>query len=309
MIILGAPPTKGISLSGDLISLGRPGAIKPKPIDLMSPTLDSRVTYIGPAHSYMGSDGKLATSAVNQWPLEYVNGVAVGRHEPEPAATNLFGSVTLENMTSLPGSDGFTEYRESGSGTVFHRTQFRTSGALSGNITYSLMLKHRRRTNLAFRAGFSGNTFQNIGINNRQVGYVGSGYRSASTTIVSDETFIFRAAFPYFGANNGLLTSPTSVTDDSVPTGIADTAAGFSAAYPQVEAGTLATSPIISAAGGSAGRAASSVAIATEGHTSVALHFSDGTSVKYRTSGDTFTLPLASKNWGERFITRIEYED
>ncbi|WP_333617277.1 hypothetical protein [Mixta calida] len=275
-------------------------------IDLTTTQLDSRLTYTGPAHSYLGSDGKLSTSAENEWPIEYVNGVAVGRHEPEPAATNLFGSIMLENMTSLPGSDGFTEYRESGSGSVFHRTQFRTSGALSGNITYSLMLMHRGRNNLAFRAGFLGNTFQNIGINNRQVGYVGSGYVSASTTIVSDEAFIFRAAFPYFGANNGLLTSPTSVTDDSVPVVIADTAAGFSAAYPQIEAGTLATSPIISAAGAQGKRAASSVTVQTAGFSSLLIHFSDGTSDTHQITGDTFKLPPATNNWGERYIQRIE---
>ena len=70
----------------------------------------------------MGVDGKILISTANKWPLEYVNGVVAGRHEPEPAATNLFGSIMLENMTSLPGYNGFTEYRESGSGTVFHRT-------------------------------------------------------------------------------------------------------------------------------------------------------------------------------------------
>lgn|GEM_PF-933160 len=275
-------------------------------INLTSSSVDPRVKYTGPAHAYLSSSGLIATSAENEWPLEYVNGVAIGRHEPEPAATNLYGSITLENMTSLPGSDGFTEYRESGSGSVFHRTQFRTSGALSGNITYSLMLMHRGRNNLAFRAGFLGNTFQNIGINNRQIGYVGSGYLSASTKIVSDEAFIFRAAFPYFGANNGLLTSATSVTDDSVPTGIADTSAGFSAAYPQAETGTLATSPIISAAGAQGTRSASSVTVNTNNISSLKVVYSDGTSDTYQTTGNSFSLPAASKNWAERYIQRIE---
>lgn len=281
-----------------------------KAIDLLATTLDSRVTYSGPSHSYIGADGKLKQSAVNEWPLEYKNGVPVGRHEPEPAATNLFGSIMLENMTSLPGSDGFTEYRESGSGSVFHRTQFRTSGALSGNITYSLMLMHRGRTNLAFRAGFSGNTFQNIGINNRQVGYVGSGYVSASTTIVSDEAFIFRAAFPYFGANNGLLTSPTSVTDDSVPVVIADTAAGFSAAYPQIEAGLLATSPIISAAGVQGKRAASSVSVKRDGKaSSVTVIFNTGEKLTIPfNNAESVSVPVSSLDWGTRFMTRIQYE-
>ncbi|AUY25503.1 hypothetical protein [Mixta calida] len=304
--VIGANLFNGI-WTPEVITVGRVKAAQQNVvIDLTASQLDSRLAYSGPTHSYMGADGKLLASAENEWPLEYVNGVAVGRHEPEPAATNLFGSIMLENMTSLPGSDGFTEYRESGSGSVFHRTQFRTSGALSGNITYSLMLMHRGRNNLAFRAGFLGNTFQNIGINNRQVGYVGSGYVSASTTIVSDETFIFRAAFPYFGANNGLLTSPTSVTDDSVPTGITDTAVGFSAAYPQIEAGTLATSPIISAAGVQGKRAASSVSVQTTGFSSLLLHFSDGTTTTHQITGDTFTLPTSTKNWGERYIQRIE---
>lgn len=278
-------------------------------IDLTSVTLDPRVTYTGPAHSYMSSDGKVLQSTVNIWPLEYRNGTPVGRHEPEPEATNLYGSITLENMTSSTGADGFTEYRESGSGTVFHRTQFRPSGTATGNITYSLMLRHRGRANLAFRAGFAGNTFQNIAINNRQLGYIGSGYISASTKVISADTFIFRAAFPYFGANNGLLTALTSVTDDSVPTGAADTSVGFSAAYPQIETGVLATSPIIFSATGTQGkRATSSVTVQTQGAKSLTLHFSDNTSEVHAVTNTIFNLPAASKNWAERYLTRISFE-
>ena len=53
-------------------------------IDLTTTQLDSRLTYTGPAHSYLGSDENLSTSAENEWPIEYVNGVAVGRHD-QPA--------------------------------------------------------------------------------------------------------------------------------------------------------------------------------------------------------------------------------
>lgn len=68
-------------------------------IDLTSPTPDPRITCISPGLRYFNESGALVAAAVNEWPLEYRNGVSVGRHEPEAAALNLITSLKLENIT------------------------------------------------------------------------------------------------------------------------------------------------------------------------------------------------------------------
>lgn len=59
------------------------------PINLLVSTLDSRVVYDGPQVYYINRNGNLVQSAANEWPLTFIDGVAVGRVPPEDSATNL----------------------------------------------------------------------------------------------------------------------------------------------------------------------------------------------------------------------------
>ena len=294
MIILGAPPAKGISLSGGLISLGRPGAIKPKPIDLTSPTLDSRVTYAGPAHSYMGADGRLATSGANQWPLEYVNGAAVGRHEPEPAATNYVPGVEYSKISRGGATDDWNY--GSAATPVIAPSDFGPAAATT-TVTGTLTAVYSEGTASFIAAAQDGGS--------------PASWKRITRTFTNASSALLRWYVSRVDANDYLFARCSSVPAGqyvaSVYRKVTDT--GLLSAAAQLESGSLATSPIISAAGVQGKRAAASVIVQTEGHATLILHFSDGTSVKHSTTGNTFTLPLASKNWGERYITRIEYED
>ena len=59
------------------------------PINMLSPTLDSRIVYEGSQIYYINRNGNLVQSAANEWPLTFIDGTAVGRVPPEKAATNV----------------------------------------------------------------------------------------------------------------------------------------------------------------------------------------------------------------------------
>lgn len=294
MIILGAPPAKGISLSGGLISLGRPDVIKPKPIDLTSPVLDSRVSYTGPVHSYMGSDGKLATSELNQWPLEYLNGVAVGRHEPEAAATNYVPGVEYSKISRGGTTDDWNY--GSAATPVIAPSDFGPAAATT-TTTGTLTTVYSEATGTFIAAAEDGGA--------------PVAWKRVIRRFTNASTALLRWYVSRVDSNDYLLARCGGVPAGQYTASVYRrvTSGGLLSAAAQLESGSLATSPIISAAGVQGKRAAASVIVQTEGHATLILHFSDGASVKHSTTGNTFTLPLASKNWGERYITRIEYED
>ncbi|WP_408949756.1 hypothetical protein, partial [Limnobaculum xujianqingii] len=65
------------------------------PIDLTTEVLDRRLRFMcASSHAYKGKDGLIHFAGPDECPLEFINGVAVGRHEPEPQRTNLIKNNT-----------------------------------------------------------------------------------------------------------------------------------------------------------------------------------------------------------------------
>lgn len=269
-------------------------------IDLTAETLDSRVTYTGPAHYYLASDGTLKQSSANQWPVEYVNGVAVGRHEPEAASSNLITTTSLDNLTSTV-SGSVTQYRETTTNS-YHRLQIKDA---TNNTTQSAQIVYIpvNRENFYFRAPIqSSSSNSNVAVNDDAIGYMSTNYASASVKNNGDMR-ILQVAFSDRGSTDGFLTSNTPLTDDSIPGFAGLTTAGFDAYCIQTESTAQSTSPI--AIGAS--RIASSVAIDTTGATSITISYSDGTSETVAVT-DSYTLPVSTLNWGSRYLTRISFE-
>jgi hypothetical protein len=86
------------------------------------------------------------------------------------------------------------------------------------------------------------------------------------------------------------------------------TSAGIAVGLVQVEGGKLTTSPIITGAGKTNTRPASSATVDVTGYKTLRMMFSNGDTETYRLSGDTFTIPTAKYNWGTRYISSIELE-
>lgn len=260
-------------------------------IDLTASQLDSRLTYTGPAHSYMGSDGKLHTSAVNEWPVEYVNGTAVGRHEPEPAATNYVPGVEYSKISRGGTTDDWNY--GSAATPVIAPSDFGPAAATTTTTgTLTAVYSEGSSTFIAAaQDGGSPATWKRI---TRQ-------FPNASSALL--RWYVSRV-----DSNDYLLARCSSVPAGQFTASVYRkvTASGLLSAAAQLESGSLATSPVISAAGVQGKRAASSVTLKTTGFSSILLHFNDGTSTTHPATGDTFTLPTATKNWAERYIQRIE---
>ncbi|MEY8772245.1 hypothetical protein AB6T85_17710 [Erwinia sp. ACCC 02193] len=71
-----------------------------------------------------------------------------------------------------------------------------------------------------------------------------------------------------------------------------------------------ATSPIVTESTSTVTRAASSVTVQRDGNASgIKIYFSDNTNTTIPFNGAaSVTVPFATTHWGERYMTRIEYE-
>ncbi|MBK5145988.1 hypothetical protein I2494_20170 [Budviciaceae bacterium BWR-B9] len=89
--------------------------VKPdlSPIDMTTEPLDLRLRYhCDSQHAYIGTDGFLHYAGIDKYPVEYdpVTRLPLGRHEPEPQATNIFTGGTpfaissVGNQTVVAGS-------------------------------------------------------------------------------------------------------------------------------------------------------------------------------------------------------------
>lgn len=305
--IIGGTAPPGISVPGGII-IGGYGNVPTvvDVIDLTAAELDARVTYTGPSHLYF-SQSSVAVSDDNQWPLEYRDGVAVGRHEPEPASTNVASAISLENMSLGDSSDYFETCRE----TVvnnYHRMRLDTTAREL--VTAQFIYRHAGRDYLALRASNStAGQYSQVGINNGVIGYQAGGFNTASILKISDEMLILRATFIVTDSVVALCCSDAEVTTDDLPRYAGDTTMGFDRLFQHIEAGPIATSPLDldSPAGGT--RSAASVVVDTSGASSLTLVYSSGESEKYLTPDNTYTLPTASRNWATRYIQKIRLEN
>lgn len=302
-LVIGAGSRPGISTGNEIyVGIRAGGAVqpaKPKPIDLTAETLDRRITYTGPGHFYYAESGLLAMSQDNVWPLEYANGAPVGRHEPEPAATNLQPGNRVLALSDFVKASGVTEITvdETGApdgGAIGRIPVDASSYMVSQDVggaqivplaDYDLTDAWQR---LAFPATVTSSSHVRLwlGRNTHDANGNPSVWLTQNTNLSPGDY-----VFSWFA----------KASDDGVT---------FPAGLGQIERVNYphATSPIVTDTA-SASRAASSVTVAKDGNaTGIRIHFSDGSTQALTFTVDSISIPLAGKNWGERYITRIEYE-
>ncbi|MFW0766709.1 hypothetical protein ACN0IV_12800 [Trabulsiella odontotermitis] len=301
------------------------GEPAPDIINLTLSTLDPRLTYTGPAHYYFNSAGVLTLSAANEWPLEYRNGVPMGRHEPEPAAVNQFNStgylsngVTSTATTGKSGLPGIllTEV----TGTRRHNISPAHTYTVGQSFTLSAFVEQTAKSRGFAYVQTSSNSIAAVSI------LGGISFSDASISWSSDNS-VTGVTLDAELISQGVISMRSSLTPtvettatnaaeigSSIaslngvlgPTSYAgDTTYSLVVSGLQFEDGILRTSPIV-ATDGTASRAASSVTLDTTGVSYIVVGYSDGSSNNYDTPDDTFTIPLASRNWGDRYIAAIE---
>lgn len=255
-------------------------------ISLLASELDPRLTYTGPAHYYWNEAGQLALSAVNEWPVEYVNGVAVGRHEPEPAAINYQGASQGDDIS---GADYVSSVNTAstlieGANGIGAMQQFdanRNKIALYDNAASKWLVNEFVPAEEFLRVRMSGTTST----------------ETAVRTYIArrDSTNYCYALSQQVPAGDVTASFYRWVTSGGVAVGVI-----------QVESGKLTTSPIITAPGKTAVRSASSAIVDVTGYKTLRILFHNGASETYDITGDTFNLSLATEHWGLRYITTIE---
>ncbi|QAX92337.1 structural protein containing YjdB domain [Pantoea phage vB_PagM_LIET2] len=99
-----------------------PKPLPPAPIDLTTVDIDQRITYLGGEVPYIDFDGSLKWTGADVWPVQYYNGVAIGRTLPEKENVNRITKTHFEgaNTTNQAGSD--TWRYTSGAGPSFPGT-------------------------------------------------------------------------------------------------------------------------------------------------------------------------------------------
>lgn len=270
------------------------------PINLLLPTLDERVTYTGPAHYYWDVSGIIKQSAANVWPLEYRDGVAVGRHEPEPAITNWqvnnrghvvgdnvvksddFNLVT--NPTGGPDGGPIAQFSKAIDGN-FQVSQDINSVTLVPRTAYDDNKKWKR---YAFQASTTAGSRCRIWY----------GFPNAPDI----NPYIYFAQGANLAQRDWVWSWFARVSDDGQ-----NMLAGF--AQIERENTPFATSPVLNPGTSFNQRAASSVSVAKQsGATGIVVYFTDGTNKAYSFNNATsVTLLMAGAHWSQRYISRIEY--
>ena len=293
------------------------------PINMLSSTLDSRIVYDGPQVYYINRNGNLVQSATNEWPLTFINGVAVGRVPPEDESTNsiLYSAdfnnsswsrtrITVENdvlssplmhsladklvATSVNGAHGLTQPILPIGSSEYSVSFFIKAGGLGKSLvqigTFSSQTNtHPVTIDLISGVITSANDFTRCGI----------------LPISDDWYFVWTSSTTTSSPSN--ILAACLLTDQSGNTTFTgNDVDGIYLWGAKLEKSEFATSPIITNSS-AVTRQAASAKVAMNGATSIDITYSDGSVVNVQAVDDYATIPQADSAWGSKYITTIKF--
>lgn len=291
------------------------------PINLLASTLDSRIVYDGPQVYYINRNGNLVQSAANEWPLTFIDGVAVGRVPPDNGVVNFLTQSSNLSETSwrrtrvnvIWASDGLsTGYTYSLIPTAVsgsHSVQQIVTGSFmdGSKYTFSWCFKSYGYRFIRLRVyddiGVLGDSVVDLsdgevssGASGTTVTNLGSGWFRVTETI----TFSSARGSAYLGIMAWVYNSATGSSF------IGDGVSGVLSCAPQMERSSFATSPIITNAS-AVTRYSATAKVAMNGATSINITYSDSSVVKVRAVDGYAAIPRANSAWGSKYITRIDF--
>lgn len=272
---------------------GNSGPVIQNPeISFLAASLDPRVRFSGPAHSYLSQDGTIKQSAANEWPLQYIAGSAVGRHEPERASTNYQPSTNFESIASLGPTE---DWVYSGGTTVtVSDSSIGVKAAMSnpGSIFIALYSEVSAWIQQQLDPGDAG-PWQSVML---------KGSLPAASAL---RWYTARqgSALYLYGRTKAVPAGPVVASCYRKRS-----ATSVDTALSQVEPGANRTSPIITGVGVTGSRAAMSAYIDEPLASSATVTFSNGSSVKLQAEAGRITIPVTTSDWSTRFITKILME-
>ncbi|HDL0290382.1 TPA: hypothetical protein PWK76_000506 [Escherichia coli] len=299
-------------------------------IDLTSSALDYRVSFsCASNHAYYSADGTIQFAAPDVWPLEYRNGVAVGRHEPEPQRTNYStsGAIAPSNFSGTgkingsvsrggielfdvtldtgAGRDRFIAYMTSALiGNGYITASFYTSMGGTGNptsISSNRVIVHGNTGNYLDRRSVLDLTTMTVKPFAGQEGYIDS-VRAIQTGGLVRNVMTLQTKSPVMRTDVRIMMTPNNDPAERDLSGLVGCV--------QLEQGKFATSPVITA-GTAAARAGGFGFIKNPGGlaTFVRILYSDNATldIECPLDGSDIPIPQSKSDWGKRYIQRIEY--
>lgn len=290
------------------------------PINLLASTLDSRIVYDAPQVYYINRNGNLVQSAANEWPLTFIDGVAVGRVPPESASSNILikssklsdASWTKTRTTVSDAVDGFLN------GGTFslvpnktndsHLVYQSVSSAFAKGDVYTLSYVAKAygynyaRLRAADDAGFIADCVANLSTGVIHTGALGSDiaelgngwYRFTETVAIRQ------------GGASSLLLASWVYNNSAVGSFVGDGVSGILVCAMQIEKSPFATSPIVTESS-PVTRTTASAKVVMNGATSIDITYSDGSVVNVPSVDGYAAIPQADSAWGSKYITRIDF--
>lgn len=277
------------------------------PIDMTSATPDRRIRYqCASSHAVYGQDGLIYFAGPDECPVEYIDGVAVGRHEPEPQRTNLVisnmtnAAWATSNMSVAHATDDF--YTIAVTATVDPFIQCNAVVTPGQTVTNSIFLQPRstfvHRNVRRGQTGVSDDVVFNFltGTITKSSAEITSARMSTVNGLSQTvSTYTTNASLTQYQMRL-MLARPTNTVGDS---GIIE--------YPQCEIGETRTSPIKASATPTT-RGASFLLVEMQGAAGIRVRYTTGEFDEYPATGDAwFPLPWSTNDWGTRYIQQIEY--
>lgn len=290
------------------------------PINMLSPTLDSRIVYDAPQVYYINRNGNLVQSAANEWPLTFIDGVAVGRVPPESASSNILikssklsdASWTKTRTTVSDAVDGFLNggtfslvpNQTNGNHPVYQSV---SSAFAEGDVyTLSYVAKaygyNYARLRAADDAGFIADCVANlstgvicVGAPGSDIAELGDGWYRFTETVAIRQ-----------GGASSLLLASWVYNNSAVGSFVGDGVSGILVCAMQIEKSPFATSPIVTESS-PVTRTTASAKVVMNGATSIDITYSDGSVVNVLAADDYATIPQADSAWGSKYITTIKF--
>lgn len=294
--VIGGTSMSGISVPGsNFMGQSAKPSKQPLTIDLLSETLHPRLKFEGSPHYYWNKSGILEMSATDGWPLEYRGGNPIGRHAPEPAATNLqlfcrgltaseylVVSADMELLTDATGApdagpvgliplgcDSYLISQDIDNVTHVPKARYRLSADWQ-RLVFAVSTTKRSRIRLRYGQSYSGST---------PAIWMTQGADYSNWLLAGDYAMSW-----FVRAGDGVT---------------------FPAGFAQIETGSVATSPIVTESG-TAMRTAQTVTIDTTGYRTVLIRYSGSYGESFPATGNETTLHVSQPaDWGTRYIQSI----
>lgn len=291
------------------------------PINMLSPTLDSRIVYDGPHVYYINRNGNLVQSATNEWPLTFIGGVAVGRVPPEVSVTNRF--LYSSNFSASTWSKGLVSVQPSAADFLTNVGTYdiiatTAIGNHLVNQTVDIAVSTGDMVTFSFFAKANGYNFIRMYVRELPTtlgsavvdlrdGSIYSGPGGTSVTDVGGGWFRISETITATEDKTMSIRMDAWIYSDGVTGSFAgDGVSGIKLSAAAVEVNKNTTSPVITDAV-VVTRTTASAKVTMNGATSIDITYSDGSVVNVPAVDSYAAIPQADSAWGSKYITTIKF--